>query len=87
MILFIFFTTGFVFAQDSVEINKELKPVKASVTVVVEQLSGAKSSESRFCCKNENNRACYVFGDASCTNCTAFCSGSMVVQGLDFFEE
>ena len=54
-----------------------------SVSLIISQQGNANAdgtSESRFCCKNENGRSCHVFGDASCTNCTSFCEGSMVVD-------
>jgi hypothetical protein len=38
-------------------------------------------AEKKFCCKTEGGTSCYVFGAASCGNCTAFCSGKMVLEG------
>ena len=39
--------------------------------------------EKRFCCKTDGGTPCYVFGDASCTNCTGFCSGNMIIGPAD----
>lgn len=36
--------------------------------------------EKRLCCKTASGNACYVFGNASCTNCASFCNGDMVIE-------
>jgi len=33
--------------------------------------------KKKFCCKTASGTSCYVFGNASCSNCTNFCSGDM----------
>lgn len=40
----------------------------------------ANSGTKKFCCKTEGGTACYVFGKSSCSNCSDFCSGSMVIE-------
>jgi len=42
----------------------------------------AEKLDKKFCCKTESGTGCYVFGDASCTNCTSFCSGNMVIEAI-----
>ena len=41
-----------------------------------------KTGNRKFCCKTDSGTACYVFGKASCSNCTKFCSGDMVIEPM-----
>jgi hypothetical protein len=33
------------------------------------------SVEKKFCCTSPSGKACYVFGNASCSACESFCKG------------
>jgi hypothetical protein len=42
--------------------------------------TGGGDLTPKYCCSNKNGKACQVYGNASCSNCDAFCKGPVDTQ-------
>lgn len=56
----------------------ETKKVTDISEIKVNKTNSATSQ--KYCCTSSGGHKCYVFGDASCSNCSDFCNGTMVIE-------